>query len=228
MLGRKKLVIALLTLPALASFSSRASESVKLDRLPIEANASDHLVSLQRGAHAYVNYCFGCHSASYMRYNRLRDLGLTEQQIKSNLIFADVKVGDLMTNAMDRRSAKEWFGTAPPDLTVIARARSSGAGSGGGWASSLFRRASRAPAPAPRVEQRGVSQCGHAARALPAPGSAGAEDGGADPSRRPQRAGAQARAREAGNSLPARVQPDGGRSRELPGVYGRTLQAVPR
>ncbi|HKA41569.1 MAG TPA: cytochrome c1 [Burkholderiales bacterium] len=145
MLGRKKLLIALLTLPALASFSSRASESVKLDRLPIEANASDHLVSLQRGAHAYVNYCFGCHSASYMRYNRLRDLGLTEQQIKSNLIFADVKVGDLMTNAMDRRSAKEWFGTAPPDLTVIARARSSGAGSGGDWLYTYLRSFYRDP-----------------------------------------------------------------------------------
>src|SRR5262249_28933214 len=131
MLGRKKLLIALLTLPALASFSSRASESVKLDRLPIEANASDHLVSLQRRAHDSVNYCLRGNDAADRQYNRWRDLALAEEQIKRNVIFRDVKVGDLMTNALDRRSAKEGFGTAPPDLTVIARARSSGAGSGG-------------------------------------------------------------------------------------------------
>ena len=141
----KKLLIILLAVPALASFSSQASESVRLDRVPPDAHLNDHLASLQRGAHAYVNYCLGCHSASYMRYNRLEDLGLTEQQIKNNLIFTGSKVGELMKNAMDPREAKEWFGAPPPDLTVIARARSSGAGSGGDWIYTYLRSFYRDP-----------------------------------------------------------------------------------
>ncbi|NIR28582.1 MAG: cytochrome c1 [Gammaproteobacteria bacterium] len=80
--------------------------------------------SLQRGARLFVNYCMGCHSASYMRYNRLaQDLGLTEAQVEANLIFDDKKVGETMTIALDAEMAEEWFGTAPPDLSVIARAR---------------------------------------------------------------------------------------------------------
>ena len=145
MTGAKKVLVALLAVPALASFSSQASESVRLDRLPADANTSDQLASLQRGAHAYVNYCLGCHSASYMRYNRLTDLGLTEQQIKSNLIFTESKVGDLMKNAMDFKNAKEWFGAPPPDLTVIARARASHAGSGGDWLYTYLRSFYRDP-----------------------------------------------------------------------------------
>src|SRR4030065_211019 len=106
-----------------------AAESIKLDRLPADVSARDP-VSLQRGAQVYVNYCLGCHSAAFMRYNRLQDLGLTEQQIRDNLIFTGAKVGELMKIAMDPRDSKEWFGTPPPDLTVIARSRSSGARSG--------------------------------------------------------------------------------------------------
>jgi ubiquinol-cytochrome c reductase cytochrome c1 subunit len=96
-------------------------------------------VSLQRGAQVFVNYCMGCHGVSYMRYNRLRDLGLSEQQIRDNLIFTDAKVGDLMKIAMDPKSAKEWFGATPPDLTVIARSRSSEDGSGADWLYSYLR-----------------------------------------------------------------------------------------
>ena len=115
-----------------------ASESIKLDRLPADVSARDP-VSLQRGAQVYVNYCLGCHSAAYMRYNRLQDLGLTEQQIRDNLIFTGAKVGELMKIAMDPRDSKEWFGTPPPDLTVIARSRSSSAGSGADWLYSYLR-----------------------------------------------------------------------------------------
>jgi ubiquinol-cytochrome c reductase cytochrome c1 subunit len=121
-----------------APLAAVASESVKLDRLPADVNPQDP-VSLQRGAQVYVNYCLGCHSAAYMRYNRLQDLGLTEQQIRDNLIFTGAKVGELMKIAMDPKDSKHWFGTPPPDLTVIARSRSSSAGSGADWLYSYLR-----------------------------------------------------------------------------------------
>ncbi|MCZ6992333.1 cytochrome c1, partial [Salmonella enterica] len=79
--------------------------------------------SLQRGAKLFVNYCLNCHGASMMRYNRLRDIGLTEEQIRENLMFTADKVGETMTIAMQPKDAKAWFGAAPPDLSVIARAR---------------------------------------------------------------------------------------------------------
>jgi ubiquinol-cytochrome c reductase cytochrome c1 subunit len=92
-----------------------------------------------------VNYCLNCHSASYMRYNRLQDLGLTEQQIRENLVFPDVKVGELMKTAMDPKDAKEWFGAPPPDLTVVARSRSSHAGTGTDWLYTYLRSFYRDP-----------------------------------------------------------------------------------
>jgi ubiquinol-cytochrome c reductase cytochrome c1 subunit len=121
-----------------APLAAVASESVKLDRLPANVSPYD-AISLQRGAQVYVNYCLGCHSAAYMRYNRLQDLGLTEQQITDNLILNGAKVGDLMKIAMDPKESREWFGTPPPDLTVIARSRASGAGSGADWLYSYLR-----------------------------------------------------------------------------------------
>jgi len=87
----------------------------------------------------------GCHSANYMRYNRLADLGLTDGQILDNLVFTGAKVGDLMKTAMDARDAKEWFGAPPPDLTVIARSRASSAGSGADWLYSYLRSFYRDP-----------------------------------------------------------------------------------
>lgn len=113
----KKLILILsLLLPALAV----ASEGVHLDKAPINgANQA----SLQRGAKTFVNYCLNCHSASYMRFNRLHDIGLTDEQIKANLLFNAEKVGETMKVAMDKNEAKKWFGATPPDLTVIARSR---------------------------------------------------------------------------------------------------------
>jgi ubiquinol-cytochrome c reductase cytochrome c1 subunit len=134
MMLARTLAWMLLVVPLAAA----ASESVKLDRLPSNVNPHDP-VSLQRGAQVYVNYCLGCHSAAYMRYNRLQDLGLTVQQIRENLIFTGAKVGELMKIAMDPRDSREWFGTPPPDLTVIARSRSSSAGSGADWLYSYLR-----------------------------------------------------------------------------------------
>ena len=111
------LLIACLLGPAIAF---GAGGEVKLDRANIDLRDA---VSIQRGAKVFVNYCLSCHSASYMRYNRLMDLGLSEQQITDNLIFSDAKIGDTMTVAMPKEDAKTWFGVVPPDLSVIARSR---------------------------------------------------------------------------------------------------------
>ena len=72
---------------------------------------------------SFVNYCLNCHGAVSMRYNRLRDIGLTDEQIKQNLLFSGEKVGDMMTVAISPKDAKAWFGAMPPDLSVIARAK---------------------------------------------------------------------------------------------------------
>ncbi len=133
-------VCAALLAPLMAWASA---EGAKLQVAPI--NPHD-LASLQNGAKVFVNYCLNCHSGGYMRYNRLQELGLTEQQITDNLIFTGVKVGELMQVAMDRKDAQEWFGVRPPDLTVIARSRSSGAGSGADWIYTYLRAFYRDPA----------------------------------------------------------------------------------
>ena len=127
-------LVAVLVLAPAVAFGVEGH--VKLDRAPIDPNDR---ASLQRGAHAFVNYCLSCHSAGYMRFNRLRDLGLSEEQIRDNLVFTGVKVGELMKTAMDPVEAKEWFGTAPPDLTVIARSRSSHDGPGSDWLYTYLR-----------------------------------------------------------------------------------------
>ncbi len=113
----KKLFFLILALPSLAIASGAG---VHLDTAPI--NLNDH-GSLQRGARVFVNYCLNCHSAAYMRYNRMQDIGLTEAQIKDNLLFAADKPGATMTVAMRTTDAKAWFGAPPPDLSVITRSR---------------------------------------------------------------------------------------------------------
>jgi len=112
----KKAVFVLVMLPTFAF----ANVEVHLDKAPIDP--SDQ-ASLQRGARTFINNCLNCHSANYMRYNRLQDIGLTEKQIKENLLFTAEKVGDPMTSAMNKKDAKKWFGVAPPDLSVEVRAR---------------------------------------------------------------------------------------------------------
>jgi ubiquinol-cytochrome c reductase cytochrome c1 subunit len=80
--------------------------------------------SLQRGAKYFVNYCLGCHSAKYVRYNRLaQDLQLTEQQVIDNLMFTGEQPFDFMANSMLPADAARWFTIAPPDLSLIARSR---------------------------------------------------------------------------------------------------------
>ena len=103
------------------SGAALASEAgYRLDHSPHDPR---DLVSLQSGARIYVNYCLGCHGAQYMRYNRLADLGLSEAQIRDNLMFTADKVGETMKTVMPAKESKAWFGVAPPDLSVVARSR---------------------------------------------------------------------------------------------------------
>ncbi|MDO8925391.1 MAG: cytochrome c1 [Sideroxyarcus sp.] len=113
----KKLWVLVLfsTVSAMAFASSEAH----LDKAP--ASLSDQ-ASLQRGAKFFVVNCIACHSAAYMRYNRLADIGMTEAEIKT-LLPEGSKLGSTMKAAMDSESAKMAFGAAPPDLSVIARSR---------------------------------------------------------------------------------------------------------
>ena len=113
-----RLVLALLVVLPVSAVA--AEESLPLDRAPINFNDNE---SLQRGARLFVNYCLTCHSANYMRYSRMTDIGLTEAQIKDNLVFAADKPGETMHVSMAPQLAKAWFGAAPPDLTVITRSR---------------------------------------------------------------------------------------------------------
>jgi ubiquinol-cytochrome c reductase cytochrome c1 subunit len=129
----KKFIAVMALVPAMAI----ASEATfPLDSAP---DRTKDLPSLQNGAKLFVNYCLNCHSAAAMRYNRLRDIGLTDEQIKNNLLFTSEKVGDLMTVAMPAKDAKTWFGAVPPDLSVIARAKASSEGSGADWLYTYLR-----------------------------------------------------------------------------------------
>jgi len=119
-MNKLTLILALL-MPVLAlPVTAQANTGMQLDKAPINTANQE---SLQRGAKIFVNYCLNCHSAASMRYNRLKDIGLTDEQIKANLMFAAEKVGEPMTVAMNKKEAKVWFGAAPPDLSVIARSR---------------------------------------------------------------------------------------------------------
>ena len=100
--------------------TSAAGDEMRLDKANIDSNDA---ISIQRGARTFINYCLNCHSASAMRYNRMVDLGLTEEQIKNYLLFTADKVGDPMTISANRKEQKQWFGVEPPDLSVIARSR---------------------------------------------------------------------------------------------------------
>jgi len=134
----KLLNSVLLALLLAAGASQAASGGPAWDKFPVEKMTDN--AALQNGAKLFVNYCLNCHAASYLRYNRLVDIGLTEEQIRNNLVFSGGKVGDTMKVALDARQAKEWFGVAPPDLSVVARSRSSaGQGSGADYLYTYLR-----------------------------------------------------------------------------------------
>ena len=128
----KKMIAVLALVPGLAF---AAEGGFPLERAPDRHDLS----SLQNGARIFINHCLNCHSASSMRYNRLRDLGLSDDQIKNNLLFSQDKVGAMMTTAMRPDDAKAWFGAVPPDLSVIARAKSSPSGTGADYLYTYLR-----------------------------------------------------------------------------------------
>ena len=129
----KKLIVTLAFTPLFALANSGGHP---LDKAP---ERTTDLAALQHGAQLFVNYCLNCHSAVSMRYNRLKDIGLTDEQIKDNLLFTGEKVGDLMKTALNPKDAKRWFGAVPPDLSVIARAKASEQGSGADWLYTYLR-----------------------------------------------------------------------------------------
>jgi ubiquinol-cytochrome c reductase cytochrome c1 subunit len=113
----KKVLAVLAIVPGLALASEGG---VPLEHAPINLYDKD---SLQRGAAIFVNHCLNCHSASAMRYARLQDLGLSEQQIRENLMLAADKIGETMTTAGDPAVFKAAFGVVPPDLSLVGRSR---------------------------------------------------------------------------------------------------------
>jgi ubiquinol-cytochrome c reductase cytochrome c1 subunit len=116
----KKIIIFILLL--IQSSFIFASEEVYLEKAPIDLSDQP---SLQKGARTFINYCLNCHSAKYMRYNKLLDIGLSKKDIKENLLFTGKKIGDPMEISMPVKESKKWFGATPPDLSVTARSRGS-------------------------------------------------------------------------------------------------------
>ncbi|MBY6198573.1 cytochrome c1 [Vibrio hangzhouensis] len=116
----KKWIVVLFAL--LPSLALAAGGNVHLDKA--NNDLSDQ-ASLQNGAKLFMNYCFGCHSTQYQRYERVaNDLGIPVDLAKENLVFdPEAKIGDLMVNSMPQKQAAAWFGAAPPDLTLVARVR---------------------------------------------------------------------------------------------------------
>ena len=118
MSGLRALLVLLAAMPAAAQ---AAGEAYPLQHADTDVS---NLASLQRGARNFVNYCLGCHSAKYMRYSQVaEDLALTEDDLRANLMFTGSRIFDPMESAMPADQARQWFGNAPPDLSLIARSR---------------------------------------------------------------------------------------------------------
>ncbi len=117
---KKTLLLAILLLPGSWVFAAGGGKE-HLD--PVNINMTDK-ASLRRGATLFVNFCLSCHSAAYMRYNRMaKDLEIPESVVQEKMLFAGDKIADLMKTTMPVADAKEWFGIAPPDLSLVARVR---------------------------------------------------------------------------------------------------------
>ncbi|MEY3709679.1 MAG: hypothetical protein RIQ67_1319 [Pseudomonadota bacterium] len=127
--------VAAISITAVPS-AMAASGPVALDSVP-QAKLSDK-AAMQNGAKTFMSYCLGCHGVSAMRYSRLSDIGMNEEQIKA-LLPEGKKTGDYIRTSISRNDAKEWFGAAPPDLSLTARARSSHSGTGTDWVYTFLR-----------------------------------------------------------------------------------------
>jgi ubiquinol-cytochrome c reductase cytochrome c1 subunit len=139
----KKLILTvMLALGVAAGAHASGGDEIAWDKAPSRTN---DLPALQNGAKLFVNYCLNCHSAAFMRFNRLQDIGISEQQIKDNLLTVSEKVGDTMKSPIDPKEAKEWFGAVPPDLTLVARSRSGHGGTGADYLYTYMRTFYRDP-----------------------------------------------------------------------------------
>ncbi len=127
-------VIAITVIITLATpLTALAAEAGKMQMAPFEASLKDK-PSLQHGAKLFVNYCLSCHSAKFMRYNRMaEDLDIPPELVTQNMMFVSDKIGDPMETTMPREDAEKWFGVAPPDLSLIGRLR------GAEWLYNYFR-----------------------------------------------------------------------------------------
>jgi ubiquinol-cytochrome c reductase cytochrome b subunit len=115
-------ILAVVPIKAVASEGAFNCGAVPCDSMEPDLSNKE---SLQRGAKYFVNYCMGCHSAKYSRYERVADdLDIPHDVMEQNLIFGDQRIGQLMEIAMKPQQSKVWFGVVPPDLTLVARARS--------------------------------------------------------------------------------------------------------
>ena len=118
---KKHIKIQLALASTLLSFNVFASGELHLD--PANTDISD-TASLQNGAKLFMNYCSGCHAIAFMRYNRIaKDLNLSDSLVAEHLMFAGEKPGETITTAMPKEGAAKWFGGAPPDLSLVARAK---------------------------------------------------------------------------------------------------------
>tara|TARA_A100001037_G_C15146975_1_gene636769 strand:- start:1736 stop:2473 length:738 start_codon:yes stop_codon:yes gene_type:complete len=116
-------IVGVLMSIAVAGVGQSAESKWEMDMMSPDLSNTQ---SLQNGFKIYVNYCLGCHSLQYQRYERTADdLELPHEVVVDNLIFTDQKIGELMTSSMDPGKAKDWFGAPPPDLTMVTRVRSS-------------------------------------------------------------------------------------------------------
>ena len=123
-MGALLVVILLVVLPIKAVGAESGKSCGDIDCDPFTAELTDY-ASMQRGANVAVNYCMGCHSFKYSRWERVADdLNIPHDLMMDNLVFSGQKIGDLMEISMPADSAKDWFGAVPPDLTLVARSRS--------------------------------------------------------------------------------------------------------
>jgi ubiquinol-cytochrome c reductase cytochrome c1 subunit len=138
--ARSLRVVLLSLLVVVASIFVQAVQAAPsnhpIDPVP-SAKLSDK-AAMQDGAKTFMNYCLGCHGVSAMRYSRLSDIGMSEEDIKK-IMPPGAKTGETIRAAMSRQDAKEWFGAAPPDLSLTARARSSHSASGADWVYTFLR-----------------------------------------------------------------------------------------
>ena len=122
-------LVAVVITPTMAT----AAETEKMEMAPFKSSLKD-MPSLQRGARLFVNYCLSCHSAKFMRYNRMaKDLEIPPELVVRNMMFVGEKIGDPMETTMPKEASEEWFGVTPPDLSLIGRLR------GEEWLYNYFR-----------------------------------------------------------------------------------------